>query len=254
MLCEFLVEHGQPQPPAIILRSIAQAEMEMSRLTFPVLFKPATSGCGIGIRTFVDAATLLSFLRTAWRPESPALVQSYIPGHDVDCSVLCQSGKIMAHTIQISFLPRRSQFGSDEAIEFIRDPQTLAATARLMSALNWSGIAHVDLRHDQRDGQVKVLDFSPRYWTSLLGSLAAGVNFPYLSCLAALGIGFTPPVPVLRKFFTADAAFGHVLGKCVGRRGSKITLKESGLAYAFSDPGPRVFRIMKNALSVLERR
>ena len=93
--------------------------------------------------------------------------------------------------------------------------------------------------------QVHLLDFNPRYWTSLLGSLAAGVNFPYLSCLAALGIDFEPPTPVLRRFFTAEAAVKHVGRKCLGRSSPTITVRESGLAYAFSDPGPRAFNLAK---------
>ena len=51
--------------------------------------------------------------------------ESYVRGEDVDCSVLCKDGKILAHTIQTSLLPRRHPFGIDDGLDFIRDPQTL---------------------------------------------------------------------------------------------------------------------------------
>jgi len=252
LFCAFLMDRNLQQPPTIILRSVEQAEVELSSLTFPVLFKPAMGSGGFGIQSFADPATLISFLRKNWRAEQPAFVQSYVPGEDVDCSVLCRDGKILAHTIQTSLLPRRHPFGADDALEFIRDPQTLDLIGRFMSTLNWSGIAHIDLRRDQQDKQVKLLDFNPRYWTSLLGSLSAGVNFPYLSCLAALGIEFEPPTPVLRRFFTAEAAVKHVGKKCLGRSSPTITVRESGLVYALSDPGPRAFNLAKRSASGLQ--
>jgi predicted ATP-grasp superfamily ATP-dependent carboligase len=252
LLKDFLVKHDLPHPSTVVLRTIKQAEADLACLTFPVLFKPATGSGGSGIRIFVDSASLFSFLQSQWRAEYPALLQSYIHGHDVDCSVLCKNGNIVAQATQVSLLQRRQAFGADEAIEFMEDPAALEATAQLMHALKWNGVAHVDLRRDARNGnRVNVLDFNPRYWTSLLGSLGAGVNFPYLSCLAALGHEFDPPKPSPRKFFTAEAVVRHVAWKCVGRGHGVVTLRESGLPYALSDPLPRAFGLaIKGACSL----
>jgi predicted ATP-grasp superfamily ATP-dependent carboligase len=220
---------------------------------YPVVFKPARGSGGIGIQMFPDITTARSFLRTSCRAAYPALLQHYIQGQDVDCSVFCDKGKILAHTIQVGALSRRHPFGSDEGLEFVCDPQTLEVVARLMSALKWNGIAHVDLRRDRHDNQVKVLDLNPRYWDSLLGSLSAGINFPYLSCLAALGIESPPPKVVLRKFFSAKAAVRHLVKKMCGRSQSAITIRESGLAYALSDLGPRVFTLAKRWATRLQK-
>jgi predicted ATP-grasp superfamily ATP-dependent carboligase len=56
------------------------------------------------------------------------------------------------------------------------------------------------MRHDERDGQVKVIELNPRFWRSLLGSLAVGVNFPYLACLHALGRAPVAPVPEAGRY------------------------------------------------------
>lgn len=239
-LSRFLAEHGLPQPPTMILHSPEQAEIELRDLPFPALIKPANGSGGCGIRKFANRALLMEFLRTNWSRERPALVQSYVQGRDVGCSVLCKDGKILAHTIQTSHLPRPDPFGNDEAVEFINDPQTLEVVAKLVSALNWGGVANIDLRRGS-DEQILLLDFNPRYWTSLLGSLSARVNFPHLACLAALGIQPARFAPELKRFFTTDAVIRHFIQKCLGRPHSRVCIKESGLPYTLNDPLPRAF-------------
>src|SRR5204863_5350364 len=64
LFCDFLREHSLEQPPRIILRSVEQAEADVSALPFPVLFKPALSSGGVGIESFADVAALLFYLRT----------------------------------------------------------------------------------------------------------------------------------------------------------------------------------------------
>src|SRR2546428_697479 len=55
-----------------------------------------------------------------------------------------------------------------------------------MQALKWSGIVNIDFIYDENDKQAKILEVNPRYWQSLLGSLFAGVNFPYLVSVSKL--------------------------------------------------------------------
>ena len=38
-----------------------------------------------------------------------------------------------------------------------------------------------------------VLEINPRYWGSVMASLFAGVNFPYLACMEGMGIPLPEP-------------------------------------------------------------
>jgi len=52
----------------------------------------------------------------------------------------------------------------------------------------------VEFKIDSRDGKAKLLEVNPRFWGSLALAINAGVNFPYLLTLVALGLDFPPVV------------------------------------------------------------
>lgn len=57
---------------------------------------------------------------------------------------------------------------------------------RLLSALNWRGVAMVEWKLG-RDGRPMLLEINPRFWGSLALSVKAGVNFPVLYADAVRG-------------------------------------------------------------------
>ena len=61
-----------------------------------------------------------------------------------------------------------------------------------MAALQWNGVANIDLR-ETADRQIHVIEINPRYWGSLSASIYAGVNFPYLAILDCIGESFAVP-------------------------------------------------------------
>ena len=234
----FLAKCCLPNPRTVLFTSLADVEKSLNQLRFPLLLKPIVGGGGIGIKRFNTAPELLSSLKKNPPPMGSCILQQLIHGQDFDCSVLCRDGQILAHTIQRPLLPRRHPFGRDHALKFVHHDAVYETISQLMQALRWNGIANLDVLWDEEARDVKVVDFNPRYWTSLLGSLAAGVNFPYLACLDALGIEF--PAPRFRhlNYFMAGSALKRLP---IGREEPFIT----ALPYVFEDPGPRLFNLAK---------
>jgi D-aspartate ligase len=152
--------------------------------------------------------------------------------------VLCREGKILAHTIQFSARSRKNPFIVDDAIRFAPHDGAFALIERTMAALHWNDVAHLDMREDERDGRIYIVDFNPRYWATLLGSLTAGVNFPYLACLTALGIEF--PVAGFQpiNYLTTRAAL-----RALAR--GRLSGNKTGLPYICNDPGPRLLNLAK---------
>lgn len=234
-----------PVPDALLVTFDSCFDQEISRLEYPVLLKPTNLNDGQGIRSFYQADELRKFLQAQIEADlkEKYLVQSWIPGSDLGMSVLCQDGELLAYTIQRGIISASHRFGPLMAMEFIEDDEILEIGRRLLAKLNWSGVAHLDFRRDRRDGQAKILEINARYWGSLLGSLIAGVNFPYLACLAAQRIPF--PVPKFRcsKFVHTTTAIKQGLLSVVRKNSLKnITYRETGVSFFLADPIPEIVK------------
>jgi hypothetical protein len=164
-----------------------------------------------------------------------------VPGYDIGLSVLCRDGEILAYTIQRGLVAERH--GSLRALEIIKHDAVLQIGQELVSALGWSGVAHIDLRHDSRTNEPTIIELNARYWGSLLGSLVAGVNFPYLACLAAQGIAFPVPDYNLTKFAYTMIALKEGVRWLFGKNTLKgFSFRETGLRFFLSDPLPEFLK------------
>lgn len=232
-LSRHLAQQQLPQPVTKLLTSDRQ---NLEGLTFPVLLKPTRGMGGEGIIYCPDLAAFRAYARQVLATGRPYLVQDYLEGYDLDCSVLCREGKILAYTMQTGFLPNAKPFLRPAGIQFVKDDHTLLIVTQLMASLNWSGVAHVDLRYNQCDGQVKVLEVNARYWGSLLGSLKAGVNFPHWACKAARGESFAVPDYRLIRFVDVRAVMGRRWAWRRNHTGVPLSLRETGWQTALADP------------------
>ncbi|WP_100614412.1 carboxylate--amine ligase [Confluentibacter citreus] len=190
-LLYFLDNHHLPHPKGIVAKVGEIPKVES--LQYPVLVKPVSGlGGGTGIYSFDNQSSLEDYFIKN-RLECDTIVQERIEGYDIDCSVLCKDGVILAHTIQKATLKDGNPFAPTTGLIFVEEEELYLTIERLMKLLNWSGVAHVDLLFDKKDEKFKILEVNTRFWTSIDASLIAGVNFPYLYILASLGIDFNKP-------------------------------------------------------------
>jgi predicted ATP-grasp superfamily ATP-dependent carboligase len=107
-----------------------------------------------------------------------------------------------------------------------------------MTALNWNGVAHIDMRRDP-DGRLFIIEMNPRYWGSLEGSLHAGVNFPNLAARISLGESFPQPD-------YSNVRYSSALSTIKRRLKNKPALslwRETNLRYYLRDPLPALARL-----------
>lgn len=230
LLAKYLEKEQIPSPTTLILTGNGSFYKEILNLKFPVLLKPVDGFGGNGIKFFDTSSALQDFLERN-DIQGQYIVQSFILGYDIDCSVLCKDGKILAYTIQRSVVPGKSEYEPAASIEFLFHEHVYEVVRDLMKKLNWSGVAHIDLRYDEVEKIPKIIEINPRYWGSLIGSMAAGVNFPYLACLTSMGVEYELPE---YKFISFSRAFTKLP--------EKNKKNYTSLPFILSDPFPEMYR------------
>ncbi len=244
LLSEFLEENQIPGPPSILADYSDKFEAKLKDLEFPVLLKPMTSRDGNGIKRFDTPSDLMHFLDQ--QPETihgRFIVQGFLSGSDVDLNFLSRHGEALALTIQQAIIPNTKKYGAAGAIKFIKNENFSAVARKLIAGLAWSGFANVDTICDS-DDNLRIVDINARFWGSVRGSVAAGVSFPYLACLAALNIPFPMPNYQLIRYFHPKTALREGMSGILGRSQERnIIFRESGLEFFLTDPIGEIIRI-----------
>jgi predicted ATP-grasp superfamily ATP-dependent carboligase len=243
---KFARRHDVRTPWSSLVTRDASFDSLIANLTYPVIIKPTIGFGGWGIERCDSEKELLSALARHEKdsPGTPRMVQRYCEGADVDISVLCKDGRILAFTIQ-RMLVRSSTnvFAYGQIIEFIPHADVLAAATKLLAALKWTGVAHIDCKWNERDG-ASILEINPRFWGTLLGSTAVGVNFPYLAFLSARRTPF--PCPEYHKTVFARLSVKEWLLWPFGKRPFPgLKTEHTNLRYVLDDPRVTLASILK---------
>lgn len=184
----FCRTHGIRTPETMLLRegsSLCEANLPLS---FPVLVKPLELSGGAGIYRFDDFQSLNAHLDQGHRERSdefPLLLQEYIPGADIDFNGFALDGRLCAWTIQRWMQVEGTNGEFFSWLQFVQDPEIFEIGARIAKATSYSGPFHVDLRIDERNGNILALETNPRFWGSVLASMNEGVNFAEVSVRTA---------------------------------------------------------------------
>jgi D-alanine-D-alanine ligase-like ATP-grasp enzyme len=235
-LSQFLNHKDIPHPATARCKQGSSASI-VSGLKFPVIIKPINQGNGLGIRSFRDEKSFLNFFETQ-KIEHEYIVQPLINGYDIDCSVLCSNGKVLAYTIQKAVLHSSVEYRAAVGIQFLQNDEVIGVVEKMMAKLNWSGVAHIDLRYDADAKEVKVIEINARYWGSLLGSLNAGVNFPYLAIETMNGKSFERPSFTFKKYFMGNAPLKRIFTTMFQPKEHKVFFRDTSLYYSLRDLKP----------------
>ena len=184
-LSHFLNKHNLSHPKYNRFENFDAYSKESLELNFPIIIKPLHEKGGDGIEKFENKQALDLYLNKHSKSDE-LFFQEYIEGYDIDCSVLCLDGNISKYTIQKGKLEGDNSFAPQLCFDFFKNDALLDVVTQLMKALQWSGVAHIDLRYDEKANDYKIIEVNARFWGSVEGSKFAGINFPDLAIQLAL--------------------------------------------------------------------
>ena len=183
LLSEYCEIHRLPHPKSVFREVNHMDEIAKAKISFPILIKPLDQKGGDGILKVDSVQKFDKYIQSV---NGALFVQEFIEGYDIDCSVLCKNGNILCYTIQRGNLKGHNNFAPQLGFDLFDNPDVLEVVKKLMSTLNWTGIAHLDLRYNEKTEQYFIIEINPRFWGSISASLNSGVNFPHLSIQLAL--------------------------------------------------------------------
>ena len=230
---------GLDTPQSVLISTAADVGKIDQIRNYPVLIKPTQGAGGFGILLAENDQDLADGIIASFKKNSQKtyLVQELIAGSDIDISILCRNGALLAYTIQQPIAKSANVFTFSKMIQFVEDTQVLEYCRRLVAHLNWTGVAHLDFIRERSGERIFLVDFNPRFWGTLLGSTCAGVNFPYLSSLSALGGTFPLPKYELIQYY--ELGRKQMPGFVFRRKRNKASsIRNSTIYFFLRDPLP----------------
>ncbi|PKL39686.1 MAG: hypothetical protein CVV44_05545 [Spirochaetae bacterium HGW-Spirochaetae-1] len=231
---ELLNQFNLPQPEYQLISKVE--DFDLKKLGFPVLLKPLIGAGSIGIQKIDNFSAFKSAIQELKNKNRlPILAQEYIDGQDIDYNVLSEDGNIIAWSIQQRI---NSQKG---LIRYLVNEDVAAICRELIQRSKYTGVGHIDLRIDDKDGRVKFIEFNPRFWGSLDYSTAMGLNFPYLGIQIFTKQSIIPSLPVVGDCPYLPISLAALVRKITGRG---ISIKQGSLKkwaqYLWADPLPEL--------------
>jgi predicted ATP-grasp superfamily ATP-dependent carboligase len=176
-------------------RTVRASELDQlgPDLRFPLVIKPQQESPGRDpIRYLYKKEHLDAFLLELSNSphngaHSDSIVQEYIPGQGCGLFATYQNGvckRVFMHR-RVREYPAAG--GVSSCAESFYDSKLESHGRRMLDALEWHGVAMVEFRRDERDGEYKLMEINPKFWGSLDLALAAGADFPGDLCQMALG-------------------------------------------------------------------
>lgn len=175
---------GIPVPREKVVEGTAAAPAIAAEFGLPVVLKPHVSvGCDdVTSKRFVrkvyDANRLQAELDELLA-HGPVQVQQNVLGIGVGVEVMAERGELL-----VAFQHERVHEpllggGSSYRRSVELNPELTRATAALLQALDYTGVAMVEFKVERDTGRWVLMEINGRFWGSLPLAVAAGVDFPY---------------------------------------------------------------------------
>lgn len=250
---------GIPLPRSFVPKEGESLSDFSARLALPCVVKPLC-----GEKLGLTAALRYAIAATPAEAErhyqhfldlagEPPLVQEYLPGGGLGCSVLAGQGKVIASICHRRVREYPVTGGPSACCDCVDRPDLTAWASALVRETQYTGLAMFEFKEDAK-GNPRLLEVNPRIWGTFPLTRAARSGIPLLWCRLAWNQGnpdqaqplpeAPPPRPCRMRFAASDlmSGLGYARRGAPGRAWSALAdlfrpSVRDGL-WEWSDPGP----------------
>jgi len=225
-------EEGVRAPQTKIIRSTNDLRAWVAQMGFPTVLKADCTSGGSGVRivhTLEEAERALQVLkapplfaraakravldgdkRLVWpslfRHRSTVNAQAFIAGREATSTVACWKGAVLA-SLHFEVLNKAKSAGHATVVRLIENAEMSAASERMVSRLNLSGLHGFDFIVESHSGNTYVIEINPR--ATQVGHLTLGLGRDLPAALyAAVSGEAVQPAPKMTENNTI-ALFPH---------------------------------------------
>lgn len=181
---------GVPMPRTQFIDDFEEFEDRREEIRLPVVVKPRSKTTWIDETPVMLKVTDENYVRRredlAARVEDLVrktgrmpVVQEYVPGDGYGAEGLFVDGESRGVFMHRRLREYPVSGGASTLRESVYRADVEAYAEELMGALDWTGVAMVEFRLDERDDTPKLIEVNGRFWGSLPLAVAAGADFPH---------------------------------------------------------------------------
>ena len=245
---EIAARHGLPVPRTKFIRSLAELRAFSAEARFPCLLKPVhfrewqrlpkgNALYGQKVGTAGGPEELEKQYRLASEVSTEMVVQEIIEGPDssklVYLSCYGLDGRRLGSCMVRQLRTQPMSFGSASVVEPVEDPKTDAVCDAFLQGIGYSGICEIELKRDDRDGVVRMIEANPRFSVTADAAYYAGVDIGWLHYLDLIGEKVVPVQASGRAFRHIFLQMDFACFRSYLRAG---TLTWSGLIRSYRSP------------------
>lgn len=181
---------GMRVPSGVVWDPSQPVSVQIADLQYPLVVKGGhelSTQPIVYANTASEVETALAMIPTRSAESWPVLIQEYVSGPGEGFFALYDDGDCRAFSMHRRIREYPASGGSSCCAESIHEPDLELAGRRLLDRIGWHGVAMVEFKRDSQTGELVLMEINPKFWGSLDLAIAAGVDFPSLTCRLALG-------------------------------------------------------------------
>lgn len=192
---------GVPYPRLHLVRDAGETRRFAREIGFPCLLKPSTGHLffrklGRKMLMVGSPQELERYLELGRDYGGELMLCEFIPGGDAcgaNYNSFAAGGRVLREFTAAKLRLKPTLIGFPTAVESRWIPEVAESGRRMIAALGYEGFSCMEFKRDARDGRYKLMEVNGRHNFSGRLAVACGLDFPWMSYLAAQGL----PLPAV---------------------------------------------------------